>query len=32
MQPGVLDGSLALSLGFRPEVATTWQAAREGAL
>lgn len=29
---GVLDGSLALSLGFRPEVATTWQAAREGAL
>ncbi|WP_213992449.1 NAD(P)-dependent oxidoreductase [Sodalis sp. dw_96] len=29
---GVLDGSLAQSLGFRPEVATTWQAAREGAL
>jgi len=29
---GVLDGSLALSLGFRPEVATTWQAARESAL
>jgi len=29
---GVLDGSLALSLGFRPEVATTWQAARERAL
>ena len=29
---GVLDGSLALSLGFRPEVATTWQAAREGTL
>ena len=29
---GVLDGSLALSLGFRPEVATTWQAAREDML
>jgi UDP-glucose 4-epimerase len=29
---GVLDGSLALSLGFKPEVATTWQAARENAL
>lgn len=29
---GVLDGSLAQSLGFRSEVATTWQAAREGAL
>ena len=29
---GVLDGSLALSFGFRPEVATTWQAARENAL
>ncbi len=29
---GVLDGSLAQSLGFRPEVATTWQAAREDML
>ncbi len=29
---GVLDGSLALSLGFAPEMATTWQAARENAL
>lgn len=29
---GVLDGSLALSLGFKPEVATTWQAARENLL
>ena len=29
---GVLDGALAQSLGFEPEVATTWQAAREGAL
>lgn len=29
---GIMDGSLALSLGFRPEVPTTWQAAREGAL
>lgn len=29
---GVLDGTLAQSLGFKPEVATTWQAAREGAL
>lgn len=29
---GVLDGSLAQSLGFRPEVATTRQAAREDAL
>ncbi|ENE4777174.1 MULTISPECIES: NAD-dependent epimerase/dehydratase family protein [Enterobacterales] len=29
---GVMDGSLAQSLGFRPEVATTWQAARENAL
>jgi len=29
---GVLDGSLARSLGFKPEVATTWQAARENAL
>lgn len=29
---GVLDGSLARSLGFRPEMPTTWQAAREGAL
>jgi len=29
---GVLDGSLALELGFRPEVTTTWQAAREGLL
>ncbi len=29
---GVLDGSLALSLGFRPTMATTWQAARENAL
>jgi len=29
---GVLDGTLAQSLGFRPEVATIWQAAREGAL
>ncbi|GAA5263612.1 hypothetical protein ACOSOMT5_P0032 [Acidiphilium sp. MT5] len=29
---GVLDGSLALSLGFRPAMATAWQAARENAL
>lgn len=29
---GVMDGSLALELGFRPQVATTWQAAREGIL
>ncbi|MGC8485986.1 MAG: NAD-dependent epimerase/dehydratase family protein [Candidatus Baltobacteraceae bacterium] len=29
---GVLDGSLAQSLGFTPEVATTRQAAREHAL
>ncbi len=29
---GVLDGSLAQSLGFNPEVATTRQAAREHAL
>lgn len=29
---GVLDGALAQSLGFKPEVATTWQAARERAL
>lgn len=29
---GVLDGSLARSLGFRPEMPTTWQAAREGVL
>jgi UDP-glucose 4-epimerase len=29
---GQMDGSLARSLGFRPTVATTWQAAREGAL
>lgn len=29
---GVLDGALAQSLGFRPEVATTWQAARESKL
>ncbi|NOT27251.1 MAG: NAD(P)-dependent oxidoreductase [Acidobacteria bacterium] len=29
---GQLDGSLARSLGFRPTVATTWQAAREGSL
>lgn len=28
---GVLDGSLAQRLGFRPEVATVWQAIREGA-
>lgn len=29
---GVLAGALAQSLGFRPEIATTWQAAREGML
>jgi nucleoside-diphosphate-sugar epimerase len=29
---GVLDGSLARSLGFKPEVPATWQAARENAL
>lgn len=29
---GVLDGSRAQSLGFKPEVTTTWQAARDGAL
>lgn len=29
---GVLDGSLAQSLGFKPKVATTWQAARDNAL
>jgi nucleoside-diphosphate-sugar epimerase len=29
---GVMDGSLARSLGFTPEVATTRQAARENAL
>jgi nucleoside-diphosphate-sugar epimerase len=29
---GVMDGSLAKSLGFTPEIATTWQAARENAL
>lgn len=29
---GVLDGTLSRSLGFRPKVATTWQAAEEGAL
>ncbi|MEK9722092.1 MAG: NAD(P)-dependent oxidoreductase [Rhodospirillaceae bacterium] len=29
---GVLDGTLAQRLGFRPEVTTAWQAAREGAL
>jgi nucleoside-diphosphate-sugar epimerase len=29
---GVLDGSLARHLGFKPEVATTWQAARDSAL
>ena len=29
---GVLDGSLALRLGFKPEVPTTWQAARENSL
>ena len=29
---GVLDGSLAQKLGFRPEVTTTWQAAREHVL
>lgn len=29
---GVMDGSLALELGFKPQVATTWQAARQGAL
>ncbi len=28
----VLDGKLGRSLGFKPEVATIWQAAREGAL
>jgi UDP-glucose 4-epimerase len=29
---GVMDGSLAKSLGFMPKVATTWQAVRENAL
>lgn len=29
---GVLDGALAQGLGFKPEVATAWQAAREGTL
>lgn len=29
---GVLDVSLARSLGFKPEVVTTWQAARENTL
>lgn len=29
---GVMDGSLARSLGFAPEIATTRQAAREGVL
>jgi hypothetical protein len=29
---GVMDGSLARSLGFKAEVATTWQAVRESAL
>ncbi|EIN0285736.1 epimerase [Salmonella enterica subsp. enterica serovar Newport] len=29
---GVMDGSLAQTLGFRPEVATTWQAFRENIL
>ena len=29
---GVMDGALAQSLGFKPQVATTWQAVREGAL
>jgi nucleoside-diphosphate-sugar epimerase len=29
---GVVDGALGRSLGFKPEVATTWQAAREGVL
>lgn len=29
---GVIDGSLARRLGFRPEVATTWQAERDHAL
>ena len=29
---GVLDGGLAQGLGFKPEVATTWQAAREDLL
>lgn len=29
---GVLDGSVARRLGFRPQVATTWQAEREDAL
>lgn len=28
----VLDGALGRSLGFKPEVATLWQAAREGML
>ncbi|UTV41797.1 NAD(P)-dependent oxidoreductase (plasmid) [Ensifer adhaerens] len=29
---GVMDGTLAQSLGFKAEVATTWQAVREGAV
>ncbi|RYF44457.1 MAG: NAD(P)-dependent oxidoreductase [Cytophagaceae bacterium] len=29
---GVMDGSLARSLGFKPEVSTTWQAVREDAI
>ena len=29
---GVLDGTLAQSLGFIPQMVTTWQAKRENAL
>lgn len=29
---GIMDGSLAKSLGFTPKVATTWQAARDNLL
>jgi nucleoside-diphosphate-sugar epimerase len=29
---GVLDGQRARGLGFKPEIATTWQASREGLL
>lgn len=29
---GVLDGSLARSMGYRPQIATTWHAAHEGLL
>ncbi|WP_442868921.1 hypothetical protein [Bradyrhizobium sp. CCBAU 25338] len=29
---GVLDGSLAQDLGFKPEIRTTFQAVEEGAL